>query len=172
MKVFVSSLRRRVTPAFTLLEAVIAITVLALFLMACFSSILMSRSTCVKAADQGVVMDFLQHYGEMIRGLPYTSVAPGMPINPMFNGQSGAPSVTIPPGNSWVSISTADYLAFHPELQALQSRNPQMRVTLTPGNINGSPDGITVRIVVAWDPPLNRGNRLQEELDIVRVRNM
>jgi len=54
---------------FTLAEGLIAVGVLSLFVMACFSSISFNRVAAAKAKEEAIVMDFLVHYTEAIKGM-------------------------------------------------------------------------------------------------------
>ena len=48
-------------------------------------------------------MDFLIKYTEYIKGLPFTSVAAGLPINNLYSS-APPPLITIPANGTWVSL--------------------------------------------------------------------
>src|ERR1051325_2775197 len=93
---FQSSASKMPAGGFTLVEAVIGVGVLALFVVVCFSGIIFNRIASMKAKEEAIATDFLVHYCEMIKALPFDSVANGLPVNPLFNGVGGSPNVTIP----------------------------------------------------------------------------
>jgi hypothetical protein len=146
-----------------------AILVMSLFVMACFSSILCNQVTVRKAKEEAIAMDFLTHYMENVKALPYNSVAPGLPINVLFNGANGAPNISIPPASAWVPINTLDYATFHPDLLWLTNRNPKLLVTIA---ANSGQVGKDINAKVAWDAPLGKGGRLQRQVDLLRMKDL
>jgi hypothetical protein len=116
---------------FSLAEALIATAVLGICVMACFSAIMFNRVSSVKAKEEAIVMDFMIHYLELARGIPFISLVEGQPINYLYNGANSAPSIIIPTNGVWTAINTSDFTTFHPDLVWLKNRNPQMRTTIT-----------------------------------------
>jgi len=160
---------RRVA-GFTLVESMLALGALGLFFAACFSGIMFNRAASMKAKEQAIVMDYLVHYVETIKALPFSEVAGGRPINPLYNGTGGAPNIIIPANTSWVAINTADFELFHPDLPWLHNRNPRMQVTLdTQGGLTHDKH---LNVKVAWDAPFGRGGRLTNQLDMVRTKDL
>ena len=184
---------------FTLVEAAIAVAILGMFALICFSTILFSRVASLKARQQGIMTDFVVHYAETLKALPFSGLpyglAAGSPINPLFNGSGSYsnqvlqlhadilftnacyfPDIRIPASGSWVSLNTQDYYDFHPDLLWLTNSNPQLQVTLATNwaTVLGTPvvHDIHVTIVAAWDSPLGRGARCQQQLDLVRTKDL
>lgn len=160
--------KRADVPGFTLAEVMIAVGVLSLFMVVCFTSIVQNRALNHKSREEAIAMDFLVHYVESIKGLPFEEVSPGQPIGTLFNGQGGAPNIRIPANGSPVSLTTPDYQTFHPDLIWLANRNPQLRVKMTAQ----SASVLHLLASVEWDAPLGRGGRMHEELDLVRVMDL
>jgi prepilin-type N-terminal cleavage/methylation domain-containing protein len=156
---------------FTLVEVMIAVGALVLLTVTCFSGIAFNRMSSLKAKEEGVATDFLIHYGEMIKGMRFSDVAAGMPINPLFDGTSGKPNIPIPANASWVSINTADYETFHPDLIWLHNLNPKLQVTIAALS-SSMPLDRCLKIKVAWDPPLGKGTRITNQLCVVRTRDL
>ena len=117
-------------------------------------------------------MDYLTHYAEMIKALPFASIAPGFPINSLFDGANGAPKIIIPQDNSWVPLNTTDFQTFHPDLLWLSKRNPKMQVTLTQNHVGGVLHDIEVCVKIDWDAPLGRGGRLEVQVDLLRTKDV
>ncbi len=117
-------------------------------------------------------MDFLTKYVETIKALPFTSVVAGTPINSLWNGADGAPLIAIPANSSWVSINTAAYQTFYPDLFWFQNRSPQLQVTLTPNVIGGVTHDIEINVKISWDPPVSRGDRQQVQVDFFRTKDV
>lgn len=157
---------------FTLTESLVAVFILSLFTLACFSAITFSRVVATKAKEQAIAVDFLMHYTELVRGLPYNEVATGNPINPLFDGDSGAPNIRIPTSGTWTSLSTDDHEVFHPDLMWLHSRKPKLQVTIGNERVNGLARARHLKIAIAWDAPLGLGGRLRQEVDLIRVQDL
>lgn len=150
----------------------VAVFILSLVTLACFSAITFSRVVATKAKEQAIAVDFLMHYLELVRGLPYNEVATGNPINPLFDGDSGSPDIQIPSSGTWMSLSTDDYEAFHPDLIWLHNRQPRLRVTLGGERVNGLARARHMKIAIAWDAPLGLGARLHQDADLIRVQDL
>jgi hypothetical protein len=155
--------------AYTLMEAVISVAVMGIFVAASASAIVADQVCSRKAKEQAIGMDFLTKYVENIKALPFTSIAPGLPINSIYNGVGGAPSITIPANGTWVPVSTASYLTFYPDLLWLSNRNPEMAVTLTTNYSGGALHDIEINARIDWDAPLAEGGRLEVQVDSLRT---
>jgi hypothetical protein len=158
--------------AFTLAEAVLSLGIMGIFVAACLSAIVFNEVSVRKAKEEAIAMDFLTHYVENIKALPFTSVVPGFPINSLFNGANGAPLITIPQADSWVPLNTTDFQTFQPDLLWLSNRNPTMQVTLTQKNVGGLLHDIEVSVKIHWDAPLARGGRLEVRVDCLRTKDV
>lgn len=154
------------------MEVSIAMTGLVLILIACIASITFSRVAALKAKEQAIALDFLVHYLENVRGLSFAEVRPGAAINPLLNGNNGAPNIRIPTTDSPVSVETSNFRAFHPELTWLADRDPRMTVTYSQTPV-GSPRFKHLRVRLEWAPPLGRsGQRSAAWLDMVCIRDL
>jgi len=164
--------QKRYSEGFTLPEVMLGVVCLALFSAACFSSILFSRCASMKAKEEAIATDFLIHFAETIKALPFAQVVPGYPINPLLDGQDGAPNIRIPLDSSWIALDTTDFQTFHPDLLWVQHRNPKLQVTLTTQIVGGTAHDTHLNLKMAWDAPVNRGDRLQVQLDLMRSRDL
>ncbi len=154
---------------FTLAEVMVAVLCLAMFSAACFSCIVFNRVAAMKAKEEGIAMDFLIHYVETVKALPFGEIVPGHAINPLLDGSGGAPDIRIPPDSSWTTLANANFETFHPDLRWLRSRNPALQVITTP---DGAAHYTHLKTRIAWDAPLLRGDRLKVELDLVRIKDL
>ena len=127
---------------FTLVETLVAVFWTGVSLPGLLFGHPTNRVATMKAKEEGIATDFLIHYGETIKGMPFNGIATGQPINLLYNGANGAPLIAIPASGWWVAINTAAYQTFHPDLLWLQNRNPKMMVTLT---TNSVPVSLTTR---------------------------
>jgi hypothetical protein len=150
----------------------ITVGVLAIITAACLCSLLVDQIAVRKAKEEAITMDFLTKYVENIKSLPFTSVAPGSPINYLYNGAGGGPLISIPPNTSWVSLNTTDFQTFYPDLLWLNNRNPAMQVTLTQNSEAGTPHDIEINIKVDWDSPLSSGGRQEVQVDFCRTADV
>jgi len=158
--------------AFTIAEVAVAMAALVFIMVASISTITFTRVAAQKAKEQAIALDFLVHYLETLRGLPFDLVQPGAAINPLLNGANGAPNIRIPATSSPVSVDGTDWRTFHPELTWFNGRTPQLIVEYTE-----SPSGAGARtkhleVTLRWDPPLGRGQQQSAWLDLVRVRDL
>jgi type II secretory pathway pseudopilin PulG len=158
--------------AFTLAETVISLGIMGILVAACLSAILFSQVSVRKAKEEAIGMDFLTHYAEIMKALPFTSVVPGLPINSLFDGVNGAPLIIIPQDNSWVPLDTTEFQIFHPDLLWLSNRNPKLQVTLTKNNFGGVLHDLEVSVKIAWDPPLAKGGRMEVQVDFLRTKDV
>jgi hypothetical protein len=157
---------------FTLAESIMAVAALAIFFAACFSGIMFNRIATMKSKEEAIAMDFLVHYVETIKAMPFADVTTGRPINSLYNGSGGAPNITIPANNTPVAINTTDFETFHPDLLWLNNRNPQLQVTLTSQSVGGVLHDKHLSVRVAWDAPMGRGGRITSQLDLVRTKDL
>jgi hypothetical protein len=161
--------RSRGVAAFTLVEATVALGLLGICFTACLSAIVTNQVCDRKAKEQAIAMDFLTKYVETIKALPFTSVAPGLPINSIYNGLGGAPLITIPASNSWVSINTTAFQTFYPDLLWMTNSHPAMMVTLAQNSVAGTLHDIEINVRVDWDAPISKGGRQEVEVDFLRT---
>jgi prepilin-type N-terminal cleavage/methylation domain-containing protein len=155
--------------AFTLVECMVALGILGLCFTVCMSAVVTNQVCDRKAKEQALAMDFLTKYVENIKALPFTSVAPGLPINSIYNGLGGAPLIAIPASNSWVSINTTAFLTFYPDLLWVSNRNPSILVTLAQNSIAGTLHDIEINVKMDWDAPISKGGRQEVEVDFLRT---
>jgi len=157
---------------FTLVEAMFAVVASAVFVGACLTSIVFNRVASMKAKEQAIAMDFLIHYVETVKALPFAELQPGAPINSLYDGSDGSPRITIPADRSWISLETDDFETFHPDLAWFKGRNPQMQVALNTTSSGGSAHTRHLKVRIAWDSPLERGGRTESHLDLVKYRDL
>ena len=142
---------------FSLTEVMISVFILAFVFIASVSLLQFHRLTSRKAQEQAVMLDFCQHYMELARNQPYDSIVAGQPINALFNGQNGTPSIVFPANDSWQSLWTTNYRTFHPDLAMMENRSPEFRCQIIT-QMNGTTKRARHVIVEArWIPPLERG---------------
>jgi hypothetical protein len=162
---------RRSEWGFTLVEAAVAALVSGLFVAVCATAIVFDQVAVRKAKEEALVMDFLTHYSENLKALPFGFLVPGYPINSLYDGVGGAPTITIPPAGTWVSINNTNYQIFEPDLVWLANRNPVMLVTLSSNNVGGAPE-VDVNLKVDWSAPLSKGGTMEVQLDMLRTINL
>ena len=161
--------KNRALAAFTLAEAVIAAGLMGLFVAGSMSAIVADQVASRKAKEHAIGMDFLTKYVENIKALPFASVAPGLPINSIYDGVGGAPLVTIPKNNTPVSHVSTNFQIFYPDLVWLNNRNPTMQVTLTTNSVAGTLHDIEINVKIDWDAPLTKGGRQEVQVDVLRT---
>ena len=172
MRVFSRLRHLRHIAGFTLVEAMIASGIMVFIVAACLSAVVFDQVSVRKAKEEAIAMDFLTHYAECIKALPFADVAPGFPINSLFNGKDGAQLITIPPSGSWISLNTTAFQTFDPDLLWLSNRNPSNQVTMTPNNVGGVLHDIEVNVKIDWDAPLAQGGRLEVQVDFLRTKDV
>ena len=147
---------------FTLVEIMIAVAILAIGFVSTSTAMQFHRVQSRKAMEQAIALDFLNHYLELARNQPYASIATGQPINALFDGSSGSANIRFPASSAWVSLETNAYRTFHPDLQWLTGRQPQLSCTISTQAAGGG-GGRARRIlcIVRWDPPLGQGQAWQ-----------
>lgn len=162
----------RLGAGFTLGEVMLSSGVVAISFIICCSAILFDQIGMRKAKEDAVAMDFLIHYAENVKSLPFSSLLPNVPINALYNGAGGAPRIVLPPDSSWFAVDTPDYFTFHPDLLWLSGRNPKMQVTLNRNVLSGVLHDVELNLQLSWDPPLNRGLRESVQIDMLRTKDL
>jgi hypothetical protein len=162
-------LKTRAAAAFTLVEAMVALGILGLVSVACLSSIVTNQVCDRKAKEEAIAMDFLSKYVENIKALPFTSVAPGLPVNSIYNGAAGAPLIAIPSNSSPVSLNTTAFQTFYPDLLWMTNLSPTLRVALAQHSVNGALHDIEINAKVDWAAPLGKGGQMEVQLDFLRT---
>jgi hypothetical protein len=155
--------------AFTLVESMVALGLLGIFMAAGLSAIVTNQVCDRKAKEYAIAMDFLTKYVENIKALPFASVAPGLPINSIYNGVGGAPLIIIPTNSSPVSLKTTAFQTFYPDLLWLTNLTPTLQVTLAQTSVAGTLHDIEINAQVAWLAPLAKGGQLQVQVNCLRT---
>lgn len=150
--------KNRGEQGFTLAEAVISVLILTICILALCATISFSQRQRANSRDRATMGDFLTHYVETLRGVDFASLQAGTPINTLYDGSGGAPLIALPTNNSWISLDTADYRTFHPDLVSFTGRHPLLRITLTVTQQGGVDYMKHVCLELKWDPPLNKGS--------------
>jgi hypothetical protein len=122
--------------------------------------------------ERAIAMDFLVHYGELVRALPFADVDEGRAVNPLFDGSYDGPTILIPANNVCVPLNTEDFETFHPDLMWIRHRNPSLQVAFNTEDRMGEPHTKHLRLRFEWDAPLRKGARLRQELDVLRVKDL
>ncbi|MGP8239389.1 MAG: hypothetical protein ACLQVW_28790 [Limisphaerales bacterium] len=151
------------------MEAMVALGLLGIFMIVCLSAIITNQVCDRKAKEQAIAMNFLTKYVENIKALPFTSVAPGLPINSIYNGAGGAPLIAIPTNSSPVALNTPAFQTFYPDLLWVSNLSPTMRVSLTQNSVAGTLHDIEVNVKVDWNADLGRGGQLEVQVDFLRT---
>ena len=158
---------------FTLAETLVAMLLIGIAFLATFSAIGFSRTQMYRDKEMGIATGFCIHYLEFIKALPFDQVAPGNPLNGLFNGgTTAAATVRLPTNTNWFSLNNTNYLVFDPELAWLVPRNPELRVTLTPFQLSGVTNLKEICVQMRWDAPLKQGNKLAARMNMVRVKDL
>jgi hypothetical protein len=126
----------------------------------------------MKAKEQAIALDFLIHYVETVKALPFADLRPGEPINSLYDGSGDAPRIALPGNDSFFSVENDDYETFHPDLAWFRGRDPQMQVLLRTINSAGVPHTRHLKVRLAWDAPLERGGRMELHLDALKFRDL
>jgi hypothetical protein len=161
--------RPRGISAFSLVEAMVALGLLGIFTIVCLAAIVTNQVCARKAKEEAIAMNFLTKYVENIKALPFTSVAPGLPINSIYNGTGGAPLIAIPPNSSPVALNTAAFQTFYPDLLWVTNLNPTMQVSLTQNGVAGTLHDIEINVKVDWNAELGEGGVLEVQMDFLRT---
>lgn len=163
---------RRSQRGFTLWEILIAIVIMTMIVVTSVTAIAFNRVAHMKAKEEAIALDFLMHYVETLKSLPFENLRTGVAISALFDGSNGAPNIRIPPGASWVSVNTIDYHVFHPDLIWLANRRPELQAVLRTEVAGGVERSKHLHVTFRSDPPLGRGDRLTVALDLVRVSSL
>ena len=150
----------------------IAIVIMTMIVVTSFATIAFNRVAHMKAKEEAIALDFLMHYVETVKALPFDKLRPGTAISALFDGSGGAPNIRIPPNSNWVPVNTTDYQVFHPDLIWLANRRPELQAALTMEMVGGQEHSKHLHLTFHSDPPLGRGDRLSVVLDMVRVRDL
>lgn len=162
----------RQVAGFTIGETVMAVGILGLLVLVNFAALSMCRTTTYRVNDRCLVHDFMVHYLEQIKSLPFDQVVANQPVNGLYNGVGGVPNIRIPVSTDWFALTNADYQAFHPDLVWLSRRSPAARVTLTTTSLGGQPHDKQLSLEVRWQSQLSPGQLESRRLDLVRVRDL
>lgn len=167
---------KRARTGFTLIEALIATGVMALFATAALMGIVFDMVSVRKAKEEAIAVDFLTHYIENLKAIPFAYLAQGQPINPLYSGDTvngvTEPSLLIPTNSSPVYLTNADYLTFHPDLWWINDRNPQLAVQFDQTSSNGVVHDIHMSMTMTWDAPLQKGRVMQVQMDVFRSKDL
>ena len=91
---------------FTLAETLVAMLLIGIAFLATFSAIGFSRTQMYRDKEMGIATGFCIHYLEFIKALPFDQVAPGNPLNGLFNGgTTAAATVRLPTNTNWFSLN-------------------------------------------------------------------
>jgi type II secretory pathway pseudopilin PulG len=156
---------------FSVVEVVIALFILGILCLAVISALSFAKVQTFRDTERGVVSDFMVHYLEQVKGLSFSGVVKGAPINVLYDGSAGSPNVRIPTSFNWFSLKGTNYLQFHPELIWIEGRNPEMRVDLSVTQVGGQDHTKVLRMEVRWDAPLGQGDKSHARMDMVRVKD-
>jgi type II secretory pathway pseudopilin PulG len=162
--------RRFDQDGFTLTEVVFGMLVVTIGMVVCFAAIGFNRVTTQKAKEEAIALDFILHYLETVRGLGFDELRPGAAINQLFDGTGGSPNIRLPIDDVFFPVDTENYRIFHPELDWLKARQPQMRLAMNPSVRDGRTNSWHLHLDVRWNAPLGRGGILAAAMDMVRVR--
>ena len=157
--------------AFTLVEEMVAMGLVSMISFACLSSITFTRTQRFRDREAGISSDFMTHYVEHLKAMPFDQLKAGEPLNALYDGTAGGPLVAIPASGTWTSLSTSNYQSFHPELVWIASRQPEYRLTLETTQVDGKPHTKHVALEVKWVQPLST-RPLTNRLDLVRVKDL
>jgi prepilin-type N-terminal cleavage/methylation domain-containing protein len=161
---------RRSNGGFTLVEAVVAMVIVGIIALATLSAINFGKVQMYRDKERSIVSDFVSHYMELTKALPFAEVRRGGAISGLYDGRTGsAGNVRFPLTDAWMSLTNNNYLGFHPELVWLLPRNPEMRSILSTTQVAGSDHTKHLVIEVRWDAPLQNGPKTTVRMDLVRT---
>jgi|GEM_PF-520487 len=173
---------RRNSAGFTLVEAMVASGLMLLMTMACLTGIVFDEVAVRRAKEEAIVTDFLEHYSETIKALPFTSLVQGQPIGGLFNGANIVntagqvigtyPNIRIPTNTTPVSLTSSDYQTFHPDLQWISDRNPLLVVQYDTNTVSGVLHDVHLSMTVTWNAPLLKGGIMQVQMDLLRENSL
>lgn len=157
--------------AFALTEILVVVGIIGVLLFANISAISLSRVTAYRDKDKGIMSDFLIHYAELLKALPFTDVMTNSPVSGLYTGASGTPTVRIPTTTNWVSLNNTNYQNFHPDLVWLTNRAPEMRVVVTTTALVGVTHTAHILVEARWKPPMGIGALVTRRVDVFRVED-
>lgn len=158
---------------FTLVEAVVSMVVVGIIALASISAMNFGKVQMYRDKERSIVSDFVFHYLELVKALPFNEVRRSGPISGLHDGRAGsAGDVRLPLDDAWHSLNSSNYLAFHPELVWLLPRGPEVRSVLTTTQVDGADHTKHIAIEVRWDAPLQSGPRTTVRMDLVRTRDL
>jgi Tfp pilus assembly protein PilV len=161
----------RALAGFTIVEAMIASGVMLIFVMVCMSALVFDEAAVFKSKEEALVMDFMNHYLENLKALPFADVTPGYPINTLYDGVNGAPTITIPTNGALVDLTSTNYQTFAPDLLWLNGSSPILGVTFDQNYSNSVLHDVHIGLTVTWTAPLQKGGVMQMESDLIRTFN-
>ena len=88
---------------FTLVEVLVAMTIVGVLALAGMSAMYFNRIQNYKDRERGVVLDFAMHYLETVKGLSFVDLKTGNAINSLYTGTAGSPNIRIPATTNWFS---------------------------------------------------------------------
>ncbi|GAB4323705.1 MAG: hypothetical protein Kow0059_19070 [Candidatus Sumerlaeia bacterium] len=154
------------------MEVMISMAISGVVFSASMSALLAHRIQMTKDRDLGIVRDFVIHYVELVKGMPFDEIRPGAPISALYDGTNGAPNIRIPVTSAPISLTQRDYQTFHPELTWLEEQHPQMRVNLEITYKDQVEHTKLLSVEVTWDSPLGQGSTQVMRVDILRTVDM
>lgn len=156
--------------AVSLIEVLVASTILLAVCLSVMGALFFNRVQSRKAMEHDIMQDFVHHYLELARAQQYDLIAPGAPINALYDGNrtvvlpsgaAGTINVRFPPSDgAWRTLWTNDFRNFHPDLEWFEGREPSYLCTINTQTTTGLviPRVRQVRLEVRWRPPLRRGS--------------
>ena len=159
--------------AYSLVEVMVAMAIVGVLFMATLGAMQFNKIQIYKDKERGLVLDFVVHYLELVKGQNFADIQKGAPINSLYDGTMGAGDIRIPMNSSWFSLkNNTNYQTFYSELAWLYPRDPEMRVDLATTQAGGVDHTKHVRVEVRWDSPLNLGRRCTARMDMVRTKDL
>ena len=163
---------RRFSGGFTLLELLIGSAILTVAVVATLGVLWHSRVQSRKAMERDIMLDFAQHYLELARAQQFEMIAPGYPINTLYDGTrpillpdgtEETCNIRFPDGadanpTEWLSLYTNDFRLFHPDLEWFSNREPAYICSIATQVAAGEVRARQIRLQLRWRPPLERGN--------------
>ena len=159
--------------AFSLVEVLVAMAIVGVLFMATLGAVQFNKIQIYKDKERGLVLDFVVHYLELVKGQSFAEIQKGAPINALYAGTNGAADIRIPVNFSWFTLkNNTNYQTFYSDLAWLYPRNPEMRVDLATTQAGGVDHTKQVRVEVRWDSPLNLGRRCTARMDMIRTKDL
>ncbi len=164
--------RTQARRAFTLAEVLVSCGIVALLVMANMAAIYQMRVLSAKDAEKGIISGFMQHYIELVKALPFDQVRTNLPISGLYSGNDGTAPIILPSNAEWIDLSGDNYQMFHPALLWVTNRHPQMRVSIQTSTVSGVIHDKHVALEVQWDSPFAASPKLNQKLDLFRVKDL